>query len=311
MQINRGKIVTVAIVGAGQIGSRHLQALSRSTRVHRLEVVGRSATSLKTAQERYRSVARSGAPPVSFTHRISDLSERLDVVIVATSSDTRLAVMQELLRTKNVGAFILEKVVFQSRQEFDAAMQALGARGAAAWVNCFRRALPLYAGLREQLAREPGWSLTVDGGQWGLGCNAVHYVDLCAFLAGSDEIRLDPGSALDPAVLASKRPGFVEFTGTIRGSCGAHRFELIARAGSDEGPAVRIGVSGRTLAVDESSLPLQSELTQKLVEEILASGRSSLPTLEQSRAAHLPLLDLFAGHLERVTGKRPARCPIT
>jgi len=147
----------------------------------------------------------------------------------------------------------------------------------------------------------------VEGGQWGLGCNAVHYVDLCAFLAGSDEIGVDSASELDRAILASKRPKFLEFTGRIRGACGAHRFELIAHAGSDEPATLRI--NGRS--VDESGLPLQSELTHLLVEEILATGSSSLPTLVQARAVHAPLLELFTEHLARVTGERPARCPVT
>ncbi|HUQ26118.1 MAG TPA: hypothetical protein VM140_10625, partial [Burkholderiales bacterium] len=202
---------------------------------------------------------------------------------------------QELIRTRRVDAVILEKVVFQSLPEFDAAM----ALGVPAWVNCFRRAVPPYAGSR-------GRSLTVDGGQWGLGCNAVHYLDLCAFLAGTDEFVIDDAS-LDPEILQSKRRGFFEFTGRIRGSCGNVGFELVARAGSDEPATVRIDGA----VVDESALPLQSNLTHLLVDEILATGRSPLPTLEQSRAAHAPLLELFSVHLERMTGQRPARCPIT
>jgi len=263
-------------------------------------VVGRSPASLQRAEERYRSVAAARAQSSLFTHAIADLSERIDVAIIATNSDVRLAVLQELVEKKRVGALILEKVVFQSDAEFALASTL----GAPAWVNCFRRALPGFADLRSQLRGEP-WSLSVEGGAWGLGCNAVHYLDLCAFLADSDEFAVD--AALDPKILASKRPGFVEFTGRIRGTCGNHGFEFVAHPGSAEPPKVRIG--GR--AIDETSLPLQSELTHLLVEEILATSRSSLPTLAQSRAAHAPLLELFTRHLERMTGQRPARCPVT
>lgn len=231
---------------------------------------------------------------------MSDLSERIDVAIIATNSDTRLAVLQELVRTKRVSALILEKVVFPTLAEFDAAITL----GIPAWVNCFRRAVPLYQSLRKRLAGR-SWSLVVEGGEWGLGCNAVHYVDLCAFLAASETFASD--GRLDSEILASKRKGFVEFTGRIFGSCGKCGFELIAHAGSTQ-PAT-VSIDGH--AIDEAALPLQSALTHLLVEEILATGTSSLPTLEQARAMHAPLLGLFLRHLEQVTGTRLARCPIT
>ena len=295
-------MVTVAVIGAGQIGSRHLQALARSARVDRVEVVGRSVDSLRIAEERYRAVA-TGRQAARFGNALSQLSQRIDVAIVATNSDTRFAVVHELVRTKRVRCLILEKVAFQSGDEFARTLAELDARGIAAWVNCFRRAVPLYSRLRSEL--KGPLIITVEGGEWGLGCNSVHYLDLFAFLTRCAPIVVS--SQLDAEVLPSKRAGFVEFTGRISSRCGPHQLELVARRGSAAAPVLRI----QRQTVDESGLPLTSELTHKLVEQILDEGRSDLPTLRESYAVHAPLLDLFSAHLERATGVRYARCPVT
>ncbi len=308
-------MVTVALIGAGQIGSRHLQALARSARIDRVEVVGRSAASLKTAAERYQAVSRSPRQSACFRNEISQLSAAIDVALIATNADNRLAVVQELIRTKQVGALILEKVVFQAPRDFATALAELGHLGIPAWVNCWRRFLPYYRNLRDSIGGS-ALSMTVDGGDWGLGCNAVHYVDLCAFLCGDGDVRIDGASQLDPAIRPSKRAGFLEFTGRLSGRCGErHRFELAARAGSTDGVTITLQSSRGTDVIDEAAgeaaVPLQSELTHRLVEEILERRESSLPSLEESYRVHAPLLEHFAAHLEHVTGRRYERVPIT
>jgi ubiquinone/menaquinone biosynthesis C-methylase UbiE len=49
-------MVNIAVVGAGQIGSRHLQALSLIDREARLQIVDPSSQSLATAKERFETV---------------------------------------------------------------------------------------------------------------------------------------------------------------------------------------------------------------------------------------------------------------
>jgi len=299
------------VFGAGQIGSRHAQALARSERIERVEVLGRSARSLQIAEERYRQVAPSRRQSALFTDDWSRLSAAIDVAIVATNSDTRFDVVSRLLREKRVRALILEKVVFQSATEFESALAELARHSIPAWVNCWRRALPVYRDLRLH-----DINMSVHGGEWGLGCNAVHYVDLCAFLGGSDDVRVQ--AELDTEIQPGRRAGFSEFTGRISGTCGPHRFELVAQRGSAEPETMRIGTTveerGQSVTVGGAApvtMPYQSELTHKLVEEILERGASSLPTLAESYRIHKPLLELFTKHLERTTGRSYPRCPIT
>ena len=56
----------------------------------------------------------------------------------------------------------------------------------------------------------------------GVDYLAIHILDFIAYLAGSQDIEIDI-SALDPQYQQSKRSGFLEITGTIRGSMGRCR----------------------------------------------------------------------------------------
>ena len=331
MLVNQ-EMATVAVVGAGQIGGRHLQARALSRQVDRIEVVGRSTGSTTLAMQRYGDVAAPGRQSILPMQAIADLSDAIDVAIVATNADVRFSVVSELIGRKRVRFLILEKVAFQSALEFESVLEQLLSREIGAWVNCFRRTLPAYADLKKSIARESAISFTVDGGNWGLGCNAVHYLDLCGYLTGERTFHLDPRSALDDRILASKRHGFVEFTGRILGRCGAaHSFELRSRP--DSSRATTIHIEGRGLCADIDELngtlsvvapdapqeartcklgiPLQSAMTNLVVEEILRFGRSKLPSLAESYAAHAPLLRIFSNHLEKLTGEQRINCPIT
>lgn len=61
------------------------------------------------------------------------------------------------------------------------------------------------------------------GGDWGLGCNAIHFLDLLTFFTGKVDFELDV-SHLDSEIRVSKRERFVEFTGCLLGKCGETKF---------------------------------------------------------------------------------------
>ena len=55
-------MIHCAIIGAGQIGSRHLQALCQFEKPIRVDLVDPSDESLQTAQSRFEEVISSGKP---------------------------------------------------------------------------------------------------------------------------------------------------------------------------------------------------------------------------------------------------------
>ena len=115
----------ILIIGAGQLGSRHLQALAMLDREVCISVLDPSSESLNVAKERWNAVASQEQKnwAVFYDQLEKVPNSHIDVTIIATNANIRLLVVQQLLQTKSVKYVILEKVVFQSIQHFEEAQR--------------------------------------------------------------------------------------------------------------------------------------------------------------------------------------------
>ena len=83
----------IAIIGAGQLGSRHLQGACKSSIKVDIEVVDPSESAIEIARERFYEVDnRTNVINIKFFESIEQLSDTLDLVIVATTSGVRFQV---------------------------------------------------------------------------------------------------------------------------------------------------------------------------------------------------------------------------
>jgi len=99
------------IVGAGQLGSRHLQGMlkyNESTQI--IYVIDPSLEAL--------NISKSRAAEIDHNHQLffqqdwNNLPEIFNVVIVATNADVREKVINQLLSNFKVKYLVLEKVLF-------------------------------------------------------------------------------------------------------------------------------------------------------------------------------------------------------
>ena len=323
----------IAIIGAGQIGSRHLQALAQIKLSSSIEAVGRSPQSLRTAKRRFKQVHGKGnIKNVSFFNSISALSESIDVGVIATNSDVRRKVVEELILNKKVKYLILEKVVFQSNKDFWEIITLLNKHKIKAWVNCPRRMFPFYKEIKESFKDDKKISLHVQGGNWGMACNSIHFLDFLSFLSGDNDFNVAISSRIDSEISESKRKGFIELTGVLNGSSIAgNEFSFVSKKDSNAPGVMSIlgkslhyivfEAEGKYLIARKSTgwkwkevrfaIPEQSQLTHLAVEQIIEQGKSDLTPLEVSWKLHKPLLKIFKEKLEKITGMRYERCPIT
>ena len=88
----------IIIIGAGNIGSRHIQALKSVKTPLKIHVIDPSVKALKISKERYDSIH-----PDILNHEISysrDLNiqdDQIDIAIIATTSKVRRGVIENLL----------------------------------------------------------------------------------------------------------------------------------------------------------------------------------------------------------------------
>jgi predicted dehydrogenase len=330
----RGILVTyrLALIGAGQLGSRHLQALAKSEHPFVIDVVDTSEDSLRSAKERFLKVTGNfDGKKVEYHGSLANIHSKLDLCIIATTSDIRARVTRQLLRDKSVRYILFEKVLFQSLAEYEEITSLLKECKVKAWVNCPRRIYPFYQDLKSRFSPEARMFFVASGGEWGLACNAIHLIDLLAFLTENIDYTLKT-DALDPQVRESKRRGFIELTGTLIGHfSNGNEIILHSRAGSSAPLLISIYTSGAEIIVDEEkgiarmslesngwnwediefSVPYQSDLTHKVVEEIIKEGICGLTPFEESVKLHKPLLKALLEHLSSIRGEVIDVCPIT
>lgn len=71
-------------------------------------------------------------------------------------------------------------------------------------MNFPRRVIPFYEGLKKTIRPHEQVFYTVQGGDWGLACNAIHFIDILSFLTEETDYEVYRQS-LDKSVKESKR----------------------------------------------------------------------------------------------------------
>lgn len=326
------RVPVITIIGAGNIGGRHLQALASMPEPARVELYDPSPASRAQAVDRWREVAGAGQPMPAVLADAKRLSTHIDVAIIATPAAYRLDALAGILAMSTVRHIVLEKVLFQRASDYDKARAMVEAAGAQAWVNTPRRMWPSYRRLAHEIGHEPQVSCRVAAPRsLGLATNAIHFLDLLAFLSGSPatDLRAD---RLRLVADASRHRDAVEFEGTLYGFApagGAFEFAHLADAAAPV--VVDISTPRRRILIDESrqlahaaaavdgwtwrqepfGVLLQSELTHLVAADLIARDRCGLPSLAESCEVHLPYLEVLLDAYVRDTGSWTDTCPIT
>lgn len=315
----------VALVGAGGIGARHVQGLMRLGGRIATDVVDPAETARLRAGELAAEINGTVAAGISYHVDLSTLLVP-DLAIVATNARERGGVVTKLVQA-GARQFILEKVLFTRLAEYDH-IDALFARyDVTAWVNCVRRAYPPAGSLAERIAGRP-FDYRVEGQGWGLGCNVVHHLDEFAMLNGEADITLD-GAGLLPGTISAKRPGYIEFLGTLTGTAAnGSTFSATCEPGDPgdrvvtiacDGTEMRVSQVNQTLSITDAHgtrnepfpIPFQSQATAVHVDTILNGRAPALTDYAGAAKLHRQMLAVFLDHMRRGGKSGVEECPIT
>lgn len=302
------KTYKIALIGAGQLGSRYLQGIVMSDLNIVLYIVDPSNDSLKVCHERILEVNPTyDISKISNLNSVDELPLTLDLVIVATTANVRWKVISDLFKfNREVTYAILEKVLFQREVEYSQCEALLSAKNVKAWVNCPRRLIPIYSELRNVVAGKLR-EVVITGGEWGLASNTIHFIDLISFISGHDDVSLGACDISNPSESISKRPNFYETFGSIAGVCGDVEFNFSSGHGLGDSHLIQLKTDNTSITVDEISgeisflkdgltsmkkfeMPFQSNLSGGLAESILLHGKCGLTPFSVSAKLHLPFI---------------------
>lgn len=316
----------IVVIGAGQLGSRHIQSIKSTRHQCKLYVVDSVRESLEKTKAIFESTqVDSLIQEVYYCENSNSLPEVIDFLLISTGSRPRAAIFEDIASRHQIKNVVFEKVLFQKESDYHEVAAILTKRGIKAWVNCPRRMYDGYKAL-QPLFKDKTVNMTVSGGLWGMGCNSIHFLDVYSFLTGSTDYTLSV-DGLDHDILDSKRAGYKEFTGTLTarfangGTVVLHSANnaishLITLSSEDTFCCVSEVVKKcwiRSLERNEVvtfPVPYQSQLTSIVLDSILDNGTCELASYEESSRIHLPLIKGLIAFLNK-NGIDTDNCPIT
>ncbi|WP_062199930.1 Gfo/Idh/MocA family oxidoreductase [Massilibacterium senegalense] len=326
----------IAIIGSGHIGSRHLQSMSKLDDSSNIFVVDPSIESLKSAENHYKEVNLKCQHNLTFTTNLNEIPKVLDGVIIATSSMMRKEVIKQLLYHANSIQFlILEKFLFPSIDDFQEVKTILQEKGILnyTYVNCTRREYPFYHFLKSKLKTSQFINFRVSGSNVGLGSNGVHYLDIFSYLINDNDINIY-FSELDNIILPSKREGYIEFTGKLKGvSDKKMKADITIESFKEPNIPITITIESDNLKciinkkeknillfqkqnqwkeeyIDYPNI-LISEVSHVIIKKLFEQKQCNLTPYLKSMELHQLLLREFLRKLSYIEGKRVTICPIT
>lgn len=321
----------IALIGAGELGSRHLQGLAKCDFPVHLQVVDPNKNSLLLSKKRFGEIfVNQNIKEINYFESLMELSNDIDLTIISTTSSVRLEVLKSLLKNKNVSSLILEKFLFQSVNDVNEAQNLIQRQKIQAYVNCPKRSYESFKMIKECLINSQKISYRVEGINWGLACNSIHFLDIMTYLTGSTNYTLDT-NGLDKNISSSKRQGYIEFTGSLTAqfkSVGV--LQLVSTKGdvvsfeneieSEKFKITLNEITGLLKIFDKISrseksfnfkTPFQSEMTQKIAKDILFQNPVELPTFAESAELHIIFLQSLLKFYNHVENKNETVLKIT
>lgn len=297
----------IAIIGAGQLGSRHLQALALHKQELSIYLVDPVQSSLDVSLERFKEVDVFYNKKLYLKKSIEELPSTIEFAIIATNSLQRLSALKDLLQQSTVKYLLLEKFLFPTEEEYTEATKLIDSNGVIAYVNCARRMWSNYRKLQKECENDTNIKLTVRGSNWNLASNAIHFLDLFLFLCNENQVDIDVTS-LDENLLKNKRPGYIEISGTLKGyTSNGNSFHLTSSKDGIYQPEMTIESDQRVYRIKETEQKIwkddkdseyfklyhQSQLTHKAYEQLLETNACYLVPFQQAVQEHLMLLKAF------------------
>ncbi len=325
MKLENKRINTIALIGIGNIGHRWLESILSMNEDWEVYCVESNHETANALQAEYDG-------KIEVINSIEHLPHFIDFCAITTTSAVRKQVFDALIKVSEVQNIIFEKFIFQKELDYFDALNTLESKGIKAWVNCTRRESNGYIELKERLRKANSFTCYIEGADWGLACNGIHFIDLIKFLGDGKEIYVDT-SKLSPPIIESKRRGYLEFFGSIMGYSGKCKtFEINCK---QEGKMSEIGVmiysdigiyhineSRKIVCFCEKNddwiwrekpfeLPYTSQVMGRIIKEILDKERCILTTYKESMEMHLMYMHGVNHFLRNNYNWGEEICPIT
>lgn len=314
----------ILIVGFGGIGCRHAQSFINKKKGYEVHILEPSDKNIE------KNLKTINAKKNDFIwYKDIDKIPLLDLAIIATSSFPRFEIFKTLI-ILGYKKFLLEKVVFQSELQFKKAIEMINESGSVAYCNFVNRYFSAYNDIKKQLnysTKKIKINVSGNAIELGLGCVAIHYVDIFQYLTNNNEIQLTKFNL--QLLEGENRRGSIykEFYGMIQlANNSADTITLNTELELKEGVTISISQGEKTFLLNERTGKLfisdksvnsindfimipSSKLTHDIIEDIF-NNKCKLTKIDQTLLAHTSLFRAFNNVLNN-NHTSDTLCPIT
>lgn len=316
------KTLRILVIGAGQIGSRHIQALASIPDVGEVVAVDPSPESRERAAMRWRDVPGHEGKRLSVVAEVDQAGGAgFDLAVLATNAPGRLEHFRRAVAL-GIRHVLAEKLLFQSVAELEEALELCRTAGVSLYPNYVYRYASPWRQLGERL-KGKAFEMRVVAGDIGLATNLPHWLDLFEFLAGAplSELSIE---LTKPAYPSKRGGGLLDFSGSAAGRASSGASLSLSFADGIGVPVATIAIADGNWILDEGNstiagslaesgmqleMPMVSRITALAVPDILA-GRTVLPDLFATASMNRLLLGA-AGRALYGTVQRDTIIPIT
>ena len=288
----------ICVIGVGNIGMRYVQGITKKFPDAQLFLVD--------APVRLQELEKLNLGNVKLFNSLDDIHESIDLCVVSTSCEPRLAIYKRCLDL-NPRYIILEKYLFKSREEFE---ECLSLTRVPTFVNQWMYGSTTFDCLFEEEAR----SVQLVGSDWGLACNAVHWIDVFKRHMNITHLQVSSETTVSK-VFPSKRAGYEEIYGELafEDRDSEKIFRLIDHGDKSLAGRQEIRVDDKVYHFDFSRItqdekvlcqfPYFSDQIGDITGEIIDKGSCHLPLLEESISQHLLIEDVLESldHRPKIT----------
>ena len=329
LKLNQKKY-SLLIYGCGAIGSRHLQAALKSKLNINIFIYDKDIFAKKNTITRINEISYDKKKiGIKFILNFY-IYKKFDLVILATPAFNRFFLINKIsseIKFKNI---VIEKIAFQSSEEFKNTINFFNKEKINSWVNCPRRLNPIYAKIKKFLNKKEVMKMVIRGGKWNFTSNLIHFIDLFCFFTNNNSLSVQYKKF--GKIYKSKRENYYNFDGKIV-ILNNKDDVLDVESKNNNNESVTINIKSKTVSIvineNKKEIIFRSNQNNKIVDKnmmvnnhvsdlstyfidsILTKGKSRLVKANISYKHHKIMLNIFLNHFNRRKDVLIETCPIT
>ena len=298
----------IIVIGTGNIGKRHIQAISNLKIKYKLicyDHLEESLISLKKFIRENNIKLKNLKIENKFEKTINNIDNKT-IIILATTANQRKEILEKIIQKKPL-SIIIEKPVCQKEEDYNSIIRLKNKLNIPIYVNFPRHSSPTYKKIFSEIRKKENIIFIANDTKVGFACNGIHLLELATWLLNSKKYKI-LNSEIE-SIYETKREGFFDFSGRLTLKLGKN-LSLININNQKTIPSIEIITENKIYKIDEEKqkiiiidnknlkinkfeLPHTSQITDKIIQNILNNKIPNIPTIEETYLPHKILFNFM------------------